>query len=467
MIFKWYSKKSSEKKNIDQNSIHEKEFMKHNFFDEEFFHSQKMNAIGNLTGGIAHDFNNLLTAILGFSELLLLKHPAGDPSFPELIQIRQNTIRASNLVSQLLAFSRKQILKPEFLNINNVLFGIFDLLKRLIGEEIEIEIDLNSKNDFAFLDRGQFEQIIINLVINAKDAINEFSQNKKLDYFNKKILIKSSEIFLNHIDDLSKILQINSDQLFSPEIYSDFSFKKNYLFIEIKDNGSGIEKHNFFKIFDPFFSTKKIGEGTGLGLSTVYGIVRQSLGYLFFKSNHYLSHKDNGTSFYILFESIPESKIHNQNQICDKNEIDLNYEIRNEEKIEINFFNHNDEKSILLIEDEDAVRQLLKITLESNGYVVFEARSSEDAIYLAKEKLLLEKKIDLLITDVILPGINGYEVSLKLKEKFKNIKTIFISGYAKEEVMNLISSLKEGEFLFLQKPFTLKKILDFVKKIFD
>jgi two-component system cell cycle sensor histidine kinase/response regulator CckA len=417
-----------------------------------FSHSQKMNAIGHLAGGIAHDFNNLLTAILGFSELLLFKHPASDPSFPELIQIKQNAIRASNLVSQLLAFSRKQVLKPSFLKVNNILFNIVDLLKKLVGEKIILEIDLDQGADFVFLDNGQFEQIIINLVINSRDAINNYLSDNDL-VVQGRIFIKSSRIFLKNIEDLAKFLNLQAVNLFSPD-FSESIKEDDYILIEISDNGSGIEKENFEKIFEPFFSTKKIKEGTGLGLSTVYGIIKQSLGYVFLYSS--LSEDDHGTKFFILF------KAYKSCQIDQKNENDSNQSFEN---LKGSLYSHSSEKNILVVEDEDAVRKLIRIALESHEYKVFEARNSSEVFDFLKNNE--DVKIDLIITDVVLPGVNGYEIIKEVLKTYSDLKVIFISGYAEAEVAKMIISLDFKNFIFLQKPFSVRKILSLIQNFFS
>jgi two-component system cell cycle sensor histidine kinase/response regulator CckA len=426
-----------------------------------FSHAQKMNAIGQLAGGIAHDFNNLLTAILGFSDLLLLKHPAGDPSFPEIIQIKQNGVRASNLVSQLLCFSRKQILKPSFLKINNILFNIIDLLKRLIGEKITLNINLNTDDDFILFDQGQFEQIIMNLIVNAKDSINEYIEHCiiKKKSFHGSISINANKIYLSNLENLKEKLSINKTNrlFFSPEIF-DHLEKKYYIMIEINDNGTGIKKENIEKIFEPFFSTKKLKEGTGLGLSTVYGILKQSSSHIFLSSSD--TNESHGTSFYILINSYSESEIisknlediNNQGNKIDKTNKDENF-----------FLHYNDKKKrILIVEDEDAVRELIKIALNNYNYDVFDVKNSEDALDFIRNSDDID--IDLLISDVVLPGINGFDLSKEIIKIIPSIKIILISGYSDSDLIESIISSKNLHFL--NKPFSIKKLIATIEKIF-
>lgn len=408
-----------------------------------FAHSQKMQAVGQLAGGIAHDFNNLLTAILGFSELLLIKHPAGDPSFPEVIQIKQNAVRASNLVKQLLAFSRKQILEVKFLNINDILFNIADLLRRLIGENIELNLQLDHKLGYIKVDQGQFEQVITNLIINARDAINENILNGQcvkgeIEISTKFFLLEKS--YLNYFEG-KKIINVDDDSL----------MPGNYMMLRIKDNGNGISQNNLSKIFEPFFSTKQNANGTGLGLSMVYGIVKQSGGHIFFSTE-----VGQGSIFYIMLRSYKENETYKiENNLSNPEQID-------NRKYTEQVIDLTGDNVILLVEDEDPVRIFINTALSNKGYEIYSAKNAEQALQMVSE---LDKPIDLVITDVIMPGMNGYDMVQILAKKFENLKIIFISGYTEDHVLTQMSSLPAKNYIFLSKPFNLRQIVASVKNI--
>ncbi len=229
-------------------------------------HSQKMQAIGQLSGGIAHDFNNLLTAMLGFCDLLLMKHPAGDPSFAEIMQIKQNANRAANLVRHLLALSRKQVLKPKVLDITDTIGELTNLIRRLIGDGINLDLNYASELNPVKVDQGQLEQVIINLVVNAKDSILANGGDGSISIKTKNILVRNSDKFY---------------QDFISAVPNEKIAAGRYVLIEVSDTGTGISKKIRDKIFEPFFSTKEIGAGTGLGLSTVYSIISQMGGYIY------------------------------------------------------------------------------------------------------------------------------------------------------------------------------------------
>ena len=251
-------------------------------------HSQKMQAIGQLSGGIAHDFNNLLTAMLGFCDLLLIKHPAGDPSFAEIMQIKQNANRAANLVRQLLALSRKQVLKPKILDITNIVAELASLIRRLVGEGIKLDMRHARDLSLVKVDQGQLEQVIINLVVNARDAINATGGLGTIS-------IRTKDVFVKNGDKIHKelVAAVPNDKITSG----------NYVLIEVEDTGTGIPKKVKDKIFDPFFSTKDIGAGTGLGLSTVYGIINQIGGYIYLDSE-----EGKGSTFYIYLKAFNEDQ---------------------------------------------------------------------------------------------------------------------------------------------------------------
>ncbi len=399
-----------------------------------FVHSQKMQAIGQLAGGIAHDFNNLLTAMIGFCDLLLLKHPPGDQSFPDIIQIKQNANRAANLVRQLLAFSRKQTLQPKIINITNALSDLSNLIRRLIGESINLKMIHGKDIGEVKVDHGQLEQVIINLAVNARDAMNN----------NGTLTIKTSNI---KITDKNKYI---TEDMVTPTD-EEYIEKGDYILIEVSDTGHGIKKDVINKIFDPFFSTKETGQGTGLGLSTVYGIIKQTNGYV------YVSSKENiGTTFHILLKKINP---------LDENKNDLKQEKTNI-KISEDENNKNENidltgrGNILLVEDEDPVRTFSTTALKQKGYKVLEADCAETAFKIMKQH---GSTIDVIVTDVVMPGLNGPSMIKEIYKSYPNVKVIFVSGYGEDEFVKTYGN--ERSFNFLSKPYTLKQLALKVKEV--
>ncbi len=379
--------------------------------EKQFIQSQKMQAVGQLAGGIAHDFNNLLTAMIGFCDLLLQRFMPNDPSYADITQIKQNANRAANLVRQLLAFSRQQTLKPEEVYVSDALAELMALLRRLIGVKIELEV-LHSRDLWPIkVDLGQFEQIIVNLVVNARDAINS----------NGKITIQTQNVELNE----------------PKNIVHDIIAKGDYVTISIIDTGAGIKKEDLAHIFEPFFTTKGVGEGTGLGLATVYGILQQTGGSIDVESA-----LKKGTTFTIyLPRLIP----------------------RDEKKIATTTIdvprNLNGTEKILLVEDEDGVRSFSARALRDKGYQVVEARNGLEAI----EMLNQEKPFDLIITDVVMPLMDGPEFYKEAMKIQPNVPTIFMSGYAEDAFRQSLDS--DQHMHFISKPFTLKELAANVKKV--
>lgn len=384
--------------------------------EQQFAQSQKMQAIGQLAGGIAHDFNNLLTAMIGFCDLLLLRHKPGDPSFSDIMQIKQNSNRAANLVRQLLAFSRQQTLRPKVQDFTDILTEISHLLTRLIGANIELEVIHGSDLGLVRVDVGQMEQVLINLAVNARDAMDGGG----------KLTIKTSHIL--------------TDQ--AHEKGGDDMPPGDWVVIEVSDTGCGIPEENLNRIFEPFFTTKEVGQGTGLGLATVYGIIRQTGGYL-----DVTSVIGQGTTFSIYLPRLSETEIQEAEDSKSEEEVtahDLTGTAR-----------------ILLVEDEDAVRTFSSRALANKGYDVLDAESGEAALTVLADNDMTN--IDLLITDVIMPNMDGPTLAQHLREQSPNLKIIFISGYTEEK-------LKEhmGENIwFLPKPFTLKQLAAKVKEALE
>ncbi len=382
--------------------------------EEQFAQSQKMQAVGQLAGGIAHDFNNLLTAIIGFCDLLLLRHKAGDPSFGDIMQIKQNSNRAANLVRQLLAFSRQQTLRPKVQDVTDILTEVSHLIRRLIGANIELELVHGHDLGLVKVDTGQMEQVLVNLAVNARDAMEEGGRlTIETGPFNNKKPIKCGE---------------------------DKMPAGHWVAVKISDTGCGMDRALMERIFEPFFTTKKVGQGTGLGLATVHGIIRQTGGYLNVESK-----KNEGTVFTIYLPCVSGEEMEAEaHAIAEETPRDLTGTAR-----------------ILLVEDEDAVRTFGARALANKGYEVVEANCGENAIEVMAAAE--DKHIDLMVTDVIMPGMDGPTVAKKMREDDPKLKIIFISGYTEEKLKDHM-----GENIwFLQKPFTLKQLAAKVKEALE
>jgi two-component system, cell cycle sensor histidine kinase and response regulator CckA len=379
----------------------------------QFAQSQKMQAVGQLAGGVAHDFNNVLTAIIGHCDLLFSQHKVGDPSFADIDQIKQNANRAANLVRQLLAFSRKQTLMPKIVQLPDAVAETNNLLDRLLGEKIELSINHQRDLGLVKVDQGQLEQVIVNLAVNARDAMKEGGTLRINTY--------------------------NVDEDESVALGHTLMPKAKYVCMEISDTGTGIAKEDMGQIFEPFFTTKKTGEGTGLGLSTVYGIVKQTGGFIFPESE-----LGEGTTFRIYFPR------HAQEE--------LQVQAAEQEKAEPTDL--SGAGTILLVEDEDAVRAFASRALSTRGYNVVEAENGEIALDRVEE---LEGKIDLMVSDVVMPNMDGPTMAKAVREKYPNIKVIFISGYTEDAFEDELD--RPEDFVFLPKPFSLKQLASKVKEV--
>jgi two-component system cell cycle sensor histidine kinase/response regulator CckA len=390
-----------------------------------FAHSQKMQAVGQLAGGIAHDFNNLLTAMIGFCDLLLMRHPAGDQSFADIMQIKQNANRAANLVRQLLAFSRRQTLQPKVLDITDVLAELSNLIRRLIGENIELKMVHGRDLSHVRADQGQLEQVLINLAVNARDAMPSGGV----------LTIRTSKATISRDKPLPREFIAPSEE--------DISLPNgDFLQVEIIDTGTGIPRAILQKIFEPFFSTKAVGSGTGLGLSTVYGIIKQTGGYV------YVSSKENeGTNFSLFFPVVAAQEV-----------TAAAVEKADAEKIDI--VDLTGKGTILLVEDEAPVRMFAARALRNKGYTVLEADCAEIAIDLMNHH---GQEVEMIVTDVIMPGMNGPTMIDKIILQHPNVKVIFISGYAEDIFVNNYGL--ERSFNFLAKPFTLKQLARKIKEV--
>jgi len=378
---------------------------------ENLAQSQKMQAIGQLAGGVAHDFNNVLTAIIGYSDLLLVNHRPTDPSFQDIMQIKQNANRAAGLVRQLLAFSRRQTLRPETLQLNDVLSELQMLLRRLVGETIQLDVVHGRDLWLVKADLNQFEQVIVNLVVNARDAMKEGG----------KITLRTRNIAAAECASVKEMAVTPAD----------------YVLIEVEDTGHGIPADVRDKIFEPFFTTKEVGKGTGLGLSMVYGIVKQTGGYVFCESE-----VGKGTTFRILLPRLLEREVEEpaKKEVA-KPAADL-----------------TGRGAILLVEDEEAVRAFASRALTSRGYTVLEAESGVDALRVAEEA---DEPIDLIVSDVIMPEMDGPTMLAELRNRGVNAKAVFVSGYADDAFSRNLPETQD--FVFLPKPFTLKQLIETVK----
>lgn len=394
-------------------------------------HSQRIQTMGQLVGSVAHDFNNILTAISGFCDLLLLKHKASDPSFTDIMQIKQNSDRATNLVKRLLAFSRKQTLKPNALNLTDLFIDFNVLIKRLIGSEIKYKIHIDDKLWDILVDPVQIEQVLLNLVVNARQAMDEKGT--------LAIYIDNHHIGNDQIGELK--------QAFNPS-GADMPAHGDYVRVSIKDDGCGIPKKNLTRIFEPFFTTKAEKSGTGLGLATVYGIIKQSEGHVFVKSV-----QDKGTEFIILFKKLDKSK----DELIE-NPITLEVDEIDEPHAK----DTTGAETIVLVEDEDSVRMLAKNIFESKGYNVMDYRSAKLAFEKKEEFIELT---DIIVTDVIMPEMTGPAFIKEIHKIKPHLKVLFMSGYGEDAFNEEYGSSRN--FNFIAKPFGLRDLVSKVKEILD
>jgi two-component system cell cycle sensor histidine kinase/response regulator CckA len=385
--------------------------------------SQKMEMVGQLAGGIAHDFNNVLSAIMMANDFLLNAHKPTDPSFQDIMQIKQNATRAATLVRQLLAFSRKQTLRPQVLDLGDALSDLTMLLRRLIGEKVKFD-PVHARDLWPVkADVSQFEQVIVNLAVNARDAMPDGG----------KLTIKTANVSTQEAERLTYKGMPPAD----------------YVRIDVADTGTGIPADIVDKIFEPFFSTKEVGKGTGLGLSTVYGIVKQTGGFVYVDSE-----PGNGTTFHIFLpryyperEAQPEP--HASNGATAKG-------TAAEPKPKADLTGQG---TILLVEDEEGLRSLNARGLRSRGYTVIEASNGIEALEALEQK---DGAIDLVVSDVVMPEMDGPTLLRAMRARNPNLKIIFVSGYAEDA---FAKSLEENEkFDFLAKPFALSALVTKVKE---
>ncbi len=421
--------------------------------EQQVAQAQKMNAVGQLAGGIAHDFNNVLQAIIGYSDLLLASHRPTDPAFQDIMQIKQNANRAAGLVRQLLAFSRRQTLRPEVMNVGEGLSELTLLLKRLLGERVALELKHGREIWPVKADVNQFEQVIVNLAVNARDAMPEGG----------KLMIRTENV---------------TDP--GPAAVADGrggAPAGDHVLIEVRDTGQGIPPELMEKIFEPFFTTKEIGKGTGLGLSTVFGIVKQSGGTIDVQSK-----VSEGTAFRIYLprhipapevDAAPAPPASASGPVAPKQAGTDDAFVLVGDKTAAGTPNrsptlprsrkpvadHTGQGTILLVEDEDPVRAVNSRALSARGYTVLEAASGLEALAIVREG---RQTIDLVVSDVVMPEMDGPTLLREVRKHEPDLKVIFVSGYAEDAFRK---NLPEGEtFNFLPKPFSLKQLVETVKK---
>jgi len=380
----------------------------------KFAQSQKMQAVGQLAGGVAHDFNNLLTVIIGNSEFLLMRHQAGDPSFKEINEIHQNALRAAQLVGQLLAFSRKQTLQPRVIALADVVSELSHMLRRLLREGIDLKVENQNNLWPVNADEAQLSNAIINMVVNARDAMP-----------------KGGTVTITTSNEITLEPQALGTAIMPPG---------EYVRIEVADTGTGMDKETMAKIFDPFFTTKAVGQGTGLGLATVYGIVKQSGGFITVDSD-----LGKGTAFRIYLP---------------RHHIDPNAAVVEDTQQTAAARDVTGQDTILLVEDEDAVRSFAARALRMRGYNVLEADGGEEALAIMEKQA---SEIALVISDVVMPNMDGPTLVRAVRRLRPDMKVMFMSGYAEEAFRR--NEEKAEDFHFLPKPFGLKQLAAKVKEV--
>lgn len=393
--------------------------------EDKMAQSQKMQAVGQLAGGIAHDFNNVLTAILMSCDLLLSSHRSSDPAHADLMNIKNNANRAAALVQQLLAFSRRQTLRPEAIDLTELLSDCYPLLLPLLGNKATLKIIHGRDLWPVEVDQDSIQRVVMNLVINARDAIpleGEADETGAITITTKNISIEESRNYP----------------------YPDLR-PGNYVELSVHDNGTGIAKDVQEKMFEPFFTTKEVGKGTGLGLSMVYGIIKQTGGAIYCESA-----EGEGTNFRIFLPRLQRNDALQTQQSLPK---ENNTKVHAESARDL-----TGSATILLVEDEAAVRMGEVRALQSRGYKVLEASTGAEALEIFIQR---RKEIDLVVSDVVMPEMDGPSLLRALRAHDPAIKFIFVSGYAKDAFAKNLP--EDADFGFLSKPFSLKDLAIAVK----
>src|SRR6266849_9353084 len=377
--------------------------------EEQLRLSQRMDAIGRLAGGVAHDFNNLLTVILGNSDVALDSLPPGHPAIQKLEMIRKAGLSAADLTRQLLAFGRQQLVQPRVLDLKDTLEKTETLLRRLIGENIELNISLDSSLGAIKADPGQIEQILLNLAVNARDAMPKGGR--------LSIEARNVEIDESYREQHPAVIP------------------GRYIVLAVTDTGCGMDRETQLRIFDPFFTTKELGKGIGLGLATVYGIVKQGGGYIWVYSEI-----AQGSVFKVYLPRVEQlaqpGKREGEEEIC------------------------NGSETILLAEDSDPLREMAREYLESVGYTVLEAASGKDALQRAKD---FAGTIHVLLTDVVIPQMSGPELASQIAVHRPGIKVIFTSGYTDDAIAR--QGILDSKVAFVQKPYRPKELARKIREV--
>ena len=379
--------------------------------EEQLQQSQKMEAIGRLAGGVAHDFNNILTAIKSYSELLIEDMTAGHGRVEDVTEIREAADRAATLTRQLLAFSRQQLLRPRVLDLNTTVRDLQNMLTRLIGANIELKTRLSADLGMVTADPGQLEQILMNLVVNARDAMTGGG----------RLHIETANVELDE--------EYGRTHAATPP--------GSYVMLAVSDAGHGMSRETQARIFEPFFTTKEKGKGTGLGLSTVYGIVKQSGGYIWVYSE-----PGRGTTFKIYLPRIQAAADEAPANIADVPSVGT--------------------ETILLVEDEEAVRAVAGRILRRNGYNVIEASNGTEAL---RECNRSGSRVDLIVTDLVMPEMGGFELAKRVRESRPDARILFTSGYTEDAVLR--HSFLEPGAAFLEKPFTPARLVQRAREVLD
>ncbi len=383
--------------------------------EEQFRQAQKMEAVGRLAGGVAHDFNNLMSIIIGYSDIALLDMAPDEPLRKNLEEIKKAGESATAVTRQLLAFSRKQILQVKIVNLNEIIAGIDKMLRRLIGEDVEVRAMLALKLRPIEADPGQMEQVLLNLVVNARDVMPQGGQ----------LLIETQNITIDGKLHASQGFQIEPGP---------------YVLLSVKDSGCGMDQQTKSQIFEPFFTTKEKGRGTGLGLATVYGIVKQSRGYIWVDSE-----PGQGTTFKLYFPVATTP-------------VSVSPEIITPAVAE----NLKGTETLVLVEDDVSLRELVRKTLEQYGYRVMEAQSGAAAIETITK---YDGLISLLVTDVVMPEMNGREVAMRAQTLRPDLKVLYMSGYTDDAIAH--HGVLETGVNFIEKPFTAKALAAQIRKVLD
>ncbi|HVJ01951.1 MAG TPA: response regulator, partial [Sphingomonas sp.] len=376
----------------------------------------KMQAVGQLAGGVAHDFNNILTAIIGHCDLMAMRHSPGDSDYDDIQQIRANSNRAASLTRQLLAFSRQQTLRPQVLQLPDVISEVSNLLKRLLGETVRLEVKHGRNLGPVRADPGQLEQVVVNLAVNARDAMLSKNPHGGGTLTIETMAVPAAEV--RRMDD--DVLPLG-----------------DYTALRIADTGTGIPPEILPKIFEPFFTTKEVGKGTGLGLSTVYGIIKQSGGFIFADNA-----RGGGAEFtiYLPVHTAPEAAI-SKTPMTREKQGDL-----------------WGSGTILLVEDEDMVRAVAERALTRQGYTVVTAENGEVALETLEEM----EKPDLLISDVVMPSMDGPTMARQIRARYPDLPILFMSGYAEEQLRR---SIDLANVAFLPKPFSVQQLAEATRDV--